>query len=79
MASPRGRLIPTLDLRPPTLDPPVHMSHLATAAAPLTQLTEEEAMFRDAVREFAEGRIEEFEFTKNRNTYTRVRVRSTSA
>jgi alkylation response protein AidB-like acyl-CoA dehydrogenase len=33
------------------------MSHLATAAPPLTLLTEEEAMFRDAVREFAETEV----------------------
>ena len=33
------------------------MSQLATAPPPLTHLTEEEAMFRDAVREFAEAEV----------------------
>jgi alkylation response protein AidB-like acyl-CoA dehydrogenase len=33
------------------------MSHLATASPPLTQFTEEETMFRDAVREFAETEV----------------------
>jgi alkylation response protein AidB-like acyl-CoA dehydrogenase len=33
------------------------MQDLSTAAPPLTQLSEEEAMFRDAVREFAEAEV----------------------